>query len=266
MNEQNGFGFQPQQPQQPPRRPQPQFQPPYQQRQQNFPNNSANRNAVNNPYMASNNYGVNQVRYSANPNTNTTNKKPNTVIIVSVVAFILVFSIVVGSLGIHMNKLNEYHETLQNAVSEMYSNALLCESACVLIHDVWYNTIFEKDDITTDKYTKSSGGHYKSWSGYSEFNEDFNVSLRALFSDTSFKTKISCIETGDDTVTAYMSKLKDPPTKYAEQYKQVMQLYDYYSELYQCATNSSGTLTTYTETYNEADNNFAKQYKICKDY
>ena len=47
------------------------------------------------------------------------------------------------------------------------------EEVCILTHDVWYNTIFEERDFDTNPYTQDASG---------SFNEDFNDSIKALFS------------------------------------------------------------------------------------
>ena len=47
-----------------------------------------------------------------------------------------------------------YHEKLSNAVYTMFEGAAKAESAGNLIHSVWSNAIYEKEDPETDKYTK----------------------------------------------------------------------------------------------------------------
>ena len=54
----------------------------------------------------------------------------------------------------------------------MLNGASQAESAGGLIHDVWYNTIYDKYDSTTYKYTNGE--------------TDFNDSLKNLFSDKDF--------------------------------------------------------------------------------
>ena len=58
----------------------------------------------------------------------------------------------------------------------MLSGASDAESSANLIKQVWYNSIYEKQDDETDKYTKPDG----------YFVSDFNDALGNLYSDESF--------------------------------------------------------------------------------
>lgn len=152
--------------------------------------------------------------------------------------------------------LSDYAESFDLCVSSMYFGAAQAESAGGLIHDVWYNTIRKEWDSTTDKYTRSSG----------YWNSDFNVSLRALFSDSSFSSKISSIKTNQDLVASLMKDLKNPPDEYVDAYDALKDLYEAYCDLTECAVNPSGNITTYTSTFNTADSDFVKYYKAVNLY
>lgn len=93
-----------------------------------------------------------------------------------IVAVILIFAIIASAISFTYYKkqktIEDYQSNLSLATSTMLNSAVKAEDAGNLIHDVWYNTIYEKSDSRTNKYTYSSD--------YG-FNSDFNTSLNALF-------------------------------------------------------------------------------------
>lgn len=180
------------------------------------------------------------------------------VAVIAVIAVILI--------GTSVSKRNQaekaaadYAGNFDLCVSSMYLGAVNAESAGGLIHDVWYNTIYEEKDYATDKYTRKSNG-----SG--SFYDDFNDSLSNLFSDSAFTSKISDIRTNQDLVASLMKELKNPPEEYADAYDALKDLYEVYSDLTECAVNPSGNLSSYTSTFNTADSDFVKYYKAVNMY
>lgn len=148
----------------------------------------------------------------------------------------------------------EYLENLKAIKSQMFIYGLEAERAGTLVHDVWYNTIYEKSDLSTDKYTKQGTYSYK-------FNSDFNTSLSNLFSDESFAENLSSIRSGSKSVSELYGKLQNPPEDLQGAYSALNDLYDAFQTLTKCATDPSGNLTTYTSTFNQADSDFAKYYE-----
>ena len=74
------------------------------------------------------------------------------------------------------------------------------------------------------------------------------------------------IEDNQDTVDALMKKLKNPPDEYKDAYDAVSDLYDAYISLTNCATDPSGSLQTYSSTFNDADTNTLNAYKTMELY
>lgn len=72
------------------------------------------------------------------------------------------------------------------------------------------------------------------------------------------------IEDNQDTVNALMKKLKNPPDEYKDAYDAVSDLYDAYISLTNCATDPSGSLQTYSSTFN--DTNTLNAYKTMELY
>ena len=76
----------------------------------------------------------------------------------------------------------------------------------------------------------------------------------------------SSIEDNQETVNALMKKLKNPPDEYKDAYDAVSDLYDAYISLTNCATDPSGSLQTYSSTFNDADTNTLNAYKAMELY
>ena len=152
--------------------------------------------------------------------------------------------------------LSSYSDNFDLCVSTMYLGAVQAEKTGGLIHDVWYNTIYEERDTNTDKFTRSNG----------YFNDDFNDSLSNLFGDSSFQSDISNIKTNQDLVASLMKDLKNPPDEYKDAYDALKDLYEVYTDLTQCAVDPSGNLSSYTSSFNTADSDFVKYYKAVKLY
>lgn len=146
----------------------------------------------------------------------------------------------------------KYKTDLDLAAITMLTGASEAETAGGLIHDVWYDTIYENKRDSTKKYTMNSS--YK-------FNSDFNTSLMLLFADEDFSQSIESIKSNQDTVRLSMKNLKNPPEEYEDAYDDLKTLYDWYTKLTELAVNPSGNLTSYTSDYNEADQGFMNAYK-----
>jgi hypothetical protein len=186
-------------------------------------------------------------------------KKSTKKTITSIIVVILVLAIGIGAYFYISNMqakknaeqaLKSYKANLSIIRISMLTGAIDAEDAGGLIHDVWYNSIYEKRDSNTDKYTRNG----------SSWVDDFNVALNNLFKDSSFKAKIETIKDNQSDVSDTMKKLVNPPSEYQEAYGVLKQLYDAYTELCNCAVNPTGNLSSYTSTFNSADNNFLKYY------
>ena len=134
----------------------------------------------------------------------------------------------------------------------MLTGAATAEEAGTLIHDVWYDTIFDKHNADTSKYTSG--------------NSDFNDSLSELFSDEEFQDKITSIKSNQDTVKDLMQELTNPPAEYEEAYDTLKNYYDAYLELTNLAISPTGSLQSYTDDFNEADSNVLKYYNAMDVY
>ena len=195
-------------------------------------------------------------------------KKSKKIIVIAIIAVIV--AAIVTAVGVQTHKKNvaekakaevqkqseEYGTNLNMAAYSMLSGASDAETCGNLIKQVWYNAIYEKSDSKTDKYTKPKG-YYVS---------DFNDALQNLFSDSSFSGQIADINDNKDTVNSLMKKLKNPPEEYKDAYESLSKLYDAYISLTNLATDPTGSLQTYSQNFNDADNETLNCYNALKMY
>lgn len=195
-------------------------------------------------------------------------KKSKKIIVIATIAVIVVA--IITAIGVQTHKKNvatkaaaeaqkqseEYGTNLNMAAYSMLSGASDAETCGNLIKQVWYNAIYEKSDSKTDKYTKPKG-YYVS---------DFNDALQNLFSDSSFSSQIADINDNKDTVNSLMKKLKNPPEEYKDAYESLSKLYDAYISLTNLATDPTGSLQTYSQNFNDADNETLNCYNALKMY
>ena len=175
---------------------------------------------------------------------------------VAALALILVIGFAVSA-AVKGNQSAAYKDKMSSAVSTMWMGAVQAESACTLIHDVWYNTIYEKSSATTDAYTKTSAG---------SFYDDFNTSLMLLMWSDEFTAKTDNIRNYQTQVEAAMKELQNPPADQQNAYAALLSLYDSYIEITNLALDPTGNLSSYTSSFNSADSAFAKNYKAIQIY
>lgn len=196
-------------------------------------------------------------------------KKKNTIIIIASIITVILLIIVVVCIHSAFEKKkeelaaaaeeeaiiqasNDYSANLTLASVSMLSGASTAEEAGTLIHDVWYDTIFDEYDETTSKYTSG--------------NSDFNDSLAGLFADQEFKNKIDSIKENQNTVKEFMQELTNPPNEYEAAYEAINEYYDAYLELTNLVISPTGNLQSYTNAFNEADSNVVKCYQAMDVY
>ncbi len=151
----------------------------------------------------------------------------------------------------------EYYGNLISAVSTMLTGTIRAEDAAGLVHDVWYNCIYKKKDSATDKYTLDANG---------EFLGDFNVAISRLYIDSNFTKKIKELMDNQDSVNELMKSLNAPPEEYQNAYNDLKKLYDAYLTLSECVISPSGSLNSFTATFNQADEDVGKYITVMRTY
>ena len=131
--------------------------------------------------------------------------KKNKKVIIIVLSTIMLLTI--GLIIFYIYSQNTYNENVAVISASILSSSADCESLANLTSEVWYNTIYKKDDKETNKYTINSiyykDTYYYKYQDY-QYNKDFNTSLYKLFSDK--KEEITRIEEEAEEIK---NKIKD---------------------------------------------------------
>lgn len=183
----------------------------------------------------------------------TVDKKKTQKMLFIIGAIVVIAVAIVSIKGITRNYEKKiYAKNYEKVVGLMLGGASDAESACSLIHDVWYNTIYEEDSSKTDKYTKDSSGI---------FYDDFNTSLMVLMLSDSFTSDIDDIKENQEQVQKLMKEMKNPPEEYEDAYSALKTFYDAYTNFVGLAIDPSGNLSSYTSNINDADTETLNAYK-----
>ena len=184
-------------------------------------------------------------------NNNTAVRAAAVVLAIIVVAFVILAALISSS-----QRKAEYSEKILKTVNLMTDGVNKAEASAILIQNVWSNTIWERSDATTDKYTKNG----------KKFNSDFQDSLNALMSDADFIQKEQEICDNRDSVIALLGELKNPPGAYKDEYEAVTEFYNAYIEMVKLAVNPSGSLQTYTDELDAVQSALSDAYNNLKMY
>ncbi len=183
---------------------------------------------------------------------------------------IIVAIIGVGLIGTNIYKQNEvrketerieaankqYKSDLSTISYKMLSGAAEAESCGNKIKKVWSNSIWEESDPETDKYTKKNG----------IFNDDFNDSLSALFSDSDFVKITDGVKQNQKEVNQLFKNMKNPPEDWKDAYDDLKTYYDNYITLTNLCINPSGSLQTFSNNFSQADTDTVNGYEKMKTY
>ena len=154
-----------------------------------------------------------------------------------------------------------YIDNLDDIRIKMYATVIFSEELAQLTHDVWLNTIEKKNDRNTNPYTVQNYAEDRYYYTKSEFYNDFNLSLRALAAAPETRAKIEVIRDYYSEISAIFAKLQNPPDDLTPCYAVLNEMYDSFQVIVDCAISPSGSLTTYTATFREADTSFVNSFK-----
>ncbi|WP_251616611.1 hypothetical protein [Senimuribacter intestinalis] len=158
------------------------------------------------------------------------------VVIIAVIGFALNYSRVSA----------EYYSNMVDAYNTMLNEFVEGEEAAELIHDVWYNAIWDWSNKDTYKYVKGT--------------DDFNEALENLFADKNFVKRMESIGNNMSGTLSLMKTLNHPPEQYEEAYQDLKALYDFYFDYRLLATNPKGrTIMEFTEEYNDLEQKILKK-------
>ena len=141
---------------------------------------------------------------------------------------------------------DEYVSNLNKVYMYMMGGAVTSETACNLTSGVWHDAIFGGWDDETSPYQAS----------------DFNDALKKLYESEKYQGYVSSIEDGNDKIDNIMRDLTDPPSDCESAYETLQDLYPEYQSFASLATDPSGSYTTYTQKFEEADSTVSSKIQL----
>lgn len=141
---------------------------------------------------------------------------------------------------------DEYVSNINKVYMYMMGGAVTSETACNLTSGVWHDAIFGGWDDETSPYQAS----------------DFNDALKKLYESEKYQGYVSGIEDGNDKIDDIMRDLTDPPSDCESAYETLQDLYPEYQSFASLATDPSGSYTTYTQKFEEADSTVSSKIQL----
>lgn len=171
-------------------------------------------------------------------------------IVLSIVAGVLVALSIIGFFGLGAVRNLLYEQQLQEAYQLLDKSEAVAESFCSLERNVWRDVIYRSTRNDTKKYTKNAKG---------EFYDDFNDALNSFYEGE--KESLEALVLASQTIDQKMSRIKNPPSKYKEEYQLIKEMYLAYSEL---ADLAFGTSSHSLNSFEEALSNATKAFHDAK--
>ena len=144
----------------------------------------------------------------------------------------------------------EYIENTKEIHLLMLNGAVDAEQVGNMARSVWRNTIYKTDDSTTNLFTKTGGS----------FNEDFNVSLRAMYDNSITVEWVEKIRVNQDEVAQLYKLLQNPPEEFSSLFTALDNTYSAYTGLTRLAISPSGTLVSFSDDFRKFDTEFLEGY------
>lgn len=161
----------------------------------------------------------------------------------------LTLLMMIGLVG--CNSSDDYYQKLYDFGALTLSGGAVAEKAGNMIKSVWYNTIYEKYSPETLQYTTKDGGGY---------HDDFNTAISLYLSSDEYIQYAAILKINlADADKSYL-EIKDPPKGCEDAFEIVKVMYDNYEVLVGSALNPTGSLQTYSESFNAADAGFMDAY------
>lgn len=149
-----------------------------------------------------------------------------------------------------------YKDNMFDLTYDILNSSANSEECGNLINKVWYNSIWEKDDEETNKYTKKDG----------VFNDDFNDSLSTLFIDQEFSELVDEIKNDQQEIGQKLKEMKEYPEGFEEEYQDLKEFYNNYVDLSNLCINPSGNYNSYTSRFHDADDKVSNSYTKMKSH
>lgn len=151
---------------------------------------------------------------------------------------------------------DEYQSSYNQLVTDMLNDAALAEQLGNLTIKVWNNAIFQNDDEESDKFTKVNG----------QYVSDFNEALSNLAKDGDFSNNITTLSDNQQQVKESMKKMIEAPEGYENAFKALDEMYNSYIKFTNVVLRGTGSLQSYSDDFNEADNELDQNYHAVEIY
>lgn len=144
----------------------------------------------------------------------------------------------------------DYQMKYNRLVSLMLDDAALAENMGNLIISVWHNAIWNSSDSETDKFTQVNG----------KFVSDFNEALNNLFRDEEFSKNATALSVNQQLVKDEMKEMLSPPEGYENAFKALESMYNTYISFTNIVLRCDGSLESFSNDFNEADEKLIELY------
>lgn len=172
-----------------------------------------------------------------------------------VLAFVLCIAlcfIVAGCSG------DSYNQNLYEFTEATFVSAYGAEDVGNVIVSVWHDAIYEEWGATSFMFTMIPDSKV--------FYSDFNTALGKYFKDSHYINIVDVIDSNMAPVDAMYSELKNPPKNCEDGYEIAQTLYSSYEKLVNAVKNPTGSLQTFSSTFNEAHGNYVNAYEKMSRY
>lgn len=182
--------------------------------------------------------------------------KKNKLGIIAVILLVLVVAF--AFFAIKIGKEQYYQETYDEVVYQMLDNSSQAETLLNKHLSVWYNSIWNVEDINTDEWTKDGNGY---------FYDDFNDALEEFYDSDYYKTNLQSIYDKDYEIDLLMKDLQNPPKKYSKAYDELVKYYGLYKSFVNLELNpSSYSYNTLSELFSKVDDETLNQFYVVKAF
>lgn len=121
---------------------------------------------------------------------------------------------------------------------------------------VWYNSIYEEDDYSTDRYTKDDSG---------EFYDDFNTAISHWYLSDKAKYAESNISDSISLADEKFKELKNPPEELDTLYVKMLEVQTSFSDITDFSLNPEGSYTSFVESARNKKDSFKTAYSAAKN-
>lgn len=172
------------------------------------------------------------------------NKSKSLLIILSTLLLIVLFSLGVGGAYLYNRKVQaqKYEQYYQN-----YTNTFIKTTKDILIEEKITSLMCA---VVSETWNSAIDSHYK----------DFNTELSMLNKKWKGSGNLKSRENAKNNIESEMSQLKNPPDDYKDAYNALVELYGYYTQIYNQSVSPKGSLLTYNQDVNNKTSEFDKIY------